>query len=209
MNHKLKISFQKELKKFSHVQIIGPMPIEKYFIDEQNPMIYVDGGIKFQKNFPSKNHFSLGDQDSTRKKLDLVVSPYKDFSDLAMALELVGKRCQLLFLDGFFPDLKKELRFDHLLANLGTCYEWSDRHSGFIQLNSKCFILPKGTHKIELSGHFSLFSLKKIQLKLVGKCQYQLKKKITLKPLSSHGLSNIGSGIIQIENTGPVIFIPN
>jgi thiamine pyrophosphokinase len=137
--------------------------------------------------------------------MDLKAPIHKDFSDLSMALKLIPKKMKTIYLDGFFPRLRDEKRFDHLLANMGEVYSWAKKSNAKIYLNKKTIVLPAGIHTLNIVGLFSLFSVEVCELKLTGKCVYKITRKKKLNPLSSLGLSNIGQGIINIEANKPLI----
>jgi thiamine pyrophosphokinase len=206
MHYKFKSSFSKAISQMDSIQVIGPMKLESYYKKSQMPIIFVDKGISYKKIFSiGCPYITVGDGDSSRKQMDLKAPIHKDYSDLSMALKLIPKEMKTIYLDGFFPRLRDEKRFDHLLANMGEVYSWAKKSNAKIYLNRKTIILPAGIHKLNIEGLFSLFSLEICEIKLTGKCDYQIISKKKLNPLSSLGLSNVGKGIINIEANKPLI----
>jgi thiamine pyrophosphokinase len=209
--NKLILKLQREIKKKRLSLIVGPMKYEGYFKSSlDTPVIFIDGGTKHLKNFKSHLYqLSIGDSDSSDTRLDIKASTKKDFSDLKLGLDIANNKVQRLYLDGFFPKLKNELRWDHRIANMGECFHWARENKAIVFLNSHSFILPKGIHSLEIWGEFSLFSLYELKLKIIGQCEYQIKRSERISPFSSRGLSNIGKGRIIIYSGEPVIIIKN
>ena len=78
------------------------------------------------------------------------------------------------------------------------------KNKGQVLLEDKVEFLPKGLNILEINGLFSLGSFEDNKVKINGACLYQSKKWLPLPVLSSRGLSNIGSGKIEIESTSPL-----
>ena len=194
--------------KSSKVTLVGPCKLEKRTPQHEGFFIFIDGGQEHRmKNFKStKDYICVGDQDSTRLPVDILLKQKKDFSDLAFALTLVPKAATQVYCEGLFPRLKDEPRFDHLLANLGEIYEFVKKRKIRVQLNSKMRIIPAGKNSLMLKGIFSVFSLEPIQLSLAGRVKYKLSnQKIPL--MSSKTLSNFGSGQVSFKNSKPCLVI--
>lgn len=175
-------------------------------------LLFVDGGLthldKFQKKVPtlSKNAQSVGDGDSSNKRMNL----YKDdqnLSDLSYCLNLISKDKSagtFLFV-GFLGG-----RLDHQFFNLGEISRFATKVKAKIMMDDQVEFFPKGRLSLEIHGTFSLGSFEETQIKIDGDCLYKTRKWLTLPVLSSRGLSNIGSGKIEIETKSPLaVFYSN
>lgn len=202
------VEFKKSLAKTQAVIIVGPKKDKLKAISKKDiPVIFVDGGIQFKNFFQSNESISIGDGDSTSKKMDVKLNPKKDISDFKAALNLLPKNIKYILLRGLFPKLSSEKYFDYLLANLGEAYQIAIRNQAYIELNENSYILPKGTHSLMINHEFSIFSLVEQKISIKGNCVYRLEKKTKISFLSSIGLSNIGFGLINIQNELPLIII--
>jgi thiamine pyrophosphokinase len=208
-DNKIITRFQSKLTASLEVMILGPLPLEKDHNKDLIPQIFVDGGIGHQKEIKlSKDHISIGDGDSAQnQKLNFTVSRIKNYSDLALALKIVGHRCQTIYLNGFIASNTIENRYDHFLANLGESYQWSKVYKGFIWLNSHFVILPKGIHHFFHQGPFSLLSIEETDIKIEGEIEYHVLQNIKLKPMSSQGISNKAFGNVIITINRPILLI--
>lgn len=186
--------------------LLGPMGPSLPQTMKHLPVIAVDGGA----NFAEKFEVWLGDQDSFEGEIQ---SPHifrhnveKDQSDLSLAFSLFdGPRQFKLHLWGFLGGRK-----DHELFNLGEALRFLEGQEESQVLfynengNIEFHAVGKGHWKFTHMGLFSLGTLKKSDVKLKGECQYPILKSMTLEPLSSLGLSNVGKGEMILETTGPV-----
>lgn len=175
------------------VQIIGPMPINKELVDEI-PTIFVDGGINHQLSLTGPI-ISIGDNDSnnTSSELDIILPKEKDISDLVAALDLLPESIEEASLYGFLGGRK-----DHEFANFIEIASYLEKQSQLtIDFNGKIISYSKGEYNFNHQGHFSVFSFSNHDLKLFGDCKYQIDGQI--KPLSSHGLSNLAFGNCSLE----------
>ena len=205
--------YQQFLTKSTQIAIIGPLFDNNMIsqIDTSSPVLFIDGGINHSSLFPSpKNesfqYFSIGDGDSTEQPLNLTLSQEKDFSDLSYALNILPETIENIFLFGFLGG-----REDHLLANFGEIHQLISIKSHVQQLwmDSRIQCLPPGSSTFEVSGAFSLLSLTTNKITLTGKCRYQAKEVINLKPLSSRSISNIGDGQVHLKNETTIFVFIN
>ncbi|RLA62383.1 MAG: hypothetical protein DRQ88_05535 [Epsilonproteobacteria bacterium] len=204
-----KDQFIQKLKDCPVITLIGPLfKGEMERLD--HPHIFVDRGIIFQKDFHQKKQsgywdFSVGDGDSSPLELDLTLNPEKNFSDLSFALSLLPKNLKKLNLLGFLGG-----RRDHELINLGEVHHslLNNTLEAIVSLDGK-ILAKNGNLGVNIDGTFSLIVFNETEIKLRGELKYPLLEFTTIRPLSSHGLSNIGSGLINIESKGPYfIFLP-
>lgn len=189
--------------------ILGPMGPQLPQSFHTLPVLAVDGGARFHGEL----EVWVGDADSYqeeikakhifRHKVD------KDHSDLALSLSLfVEPRHYKLHFWGFLGG-----RIDHELMNLGESMRFLENNPEsqilFYDETGKVLVhaLGAGIWKFHHVGPFSVGTLKKTSVKLTGACQYQIRNRETLDPLSSFGLSNQGKGEIQLEADGAVFVI--
>jgi thiamine pyrophosphokinase len=189
--------------------LVGPCPCECFSVDSKAFVLFVDGGLKHQKTHYKKvkNYLSVGDQDSTSLKCDIVLNPNKDFSDLAFALGLLPRKINKIYFDGFFPALNLEKRLDHYLCNLGEVYHFVKKRRISAQLNSKMQFLKPGKNKLTLHGTFSIFSFESTKIKITGQAEYTLIKWTNLMSLNSKTLSNFAKGAVTFESPHPLLLI--
>lgn len=186
-----------DLYKSSEVlYIIGPLfNADSNYLD---PVIYVDGGVNFKKN---RAGISVGDGDSSKSDLDILLPQKKDYSDLAFVLTNLASNFKTVYLLGFLGG-----RRDHELINFAVVHEYlkSAQFPTKVKFDAEVIAYSKGCWKTHIKSIFSIFAFEEAQLKLTGECDYTLETKQRLKPLSGHGLSNVGYGEIEIENSSPV-----
>ncbi|MAX67391.1 MAG: hypothetical protein QF441_08690 [Bacteriovoracaceae bacterium] len=191
------------LKKFNQekINLVGPMPFSLPVNKLKEPVIYIDGGARFQID---KTGFSCGDQDSFKgKSLNQKLDPNKDFSDLAFVLKYCKDFSQL-HLFGFLGGRK-----DHELFNLGEVYHFlKNKEKSTVSFENKIKLFSAGEWDIELDGLFSLVVFEKTFIELTGQCQYLIEGK-EVHPLSSFGLSNQAYGQIRISTDRPFTLFIN
>lgn len=188
-------SFIKNAKKLN---LIGPCSIDKSKIDYSLSTIIIDGGLEHKLTF--KEQFSIGDGDSTSEDLDLLLPKEKDQSDLAVALSKIEQRDTQINLHGFLGG-----RRDHELIVLGEVYKHSSQMDSFAYFEKHYTILPRGIHELKINGLFSLLTLEENLITISGNAKYLLEKATPLLPLSSLGLSNQGTGEVEIKCSRPLI----
>jgi len=178
------------------ITLVGPMnPSNTCFND---PVIFVDGGAKYRHNTEG---YSIGDGDSHKGKLDHLLNPDKDFSDLAYVLHRLSDHFSHVKLQGFLGG-----RRDHELFNFGEAHDLlkSRNRSTMLSFDDSVVAVSKGRWQFEITGLFSIAVIQSAAIKLTGKCQYQCPQETLFHPLSSHGLSNRGFGTIYLDCRGPV-----
>lgn len=208
-------------KKEETVLAIGPMPfamksILKALKDKDTRVVFVDGGLvhreKLLKKAPLliKNAISLGDGDSSKRPMTIKKTD-QNISDLSFFLKTFSRKSNIgrFLFAGFLGG-----REDHQVFNLGELIHFIENHPKKKELprflfEDKIEFLPKGVHQLSVHGTFSIASLSPNKIKITGECQYQSKTWIVLYPLSSRGVSNVGSGIVTIETKKAVmVFYP-
>jgi thiamine pyrophosphokinase len=188
--------------------LLGPLCKVRPNLSKNDHLIAIDGGIKFVE---ADSHllFSIGDEDSG-KKMDIKLPQNKDYSDLKAALDKVSDQYNTIEAWGLFGE-----RLDHELINIAEFHTFlSKKINKTVQIFNaegleKVRLISKGTFEIIHQGLFSLFLFEKADIELKGSVEYPIEKKDSLKPLSSHGLSNLSFGSFQIDCSGPVtVFFP-
>jgi thiamine pyrophosphokinase len=167
------------------------------------PKIFVDRGTKHRV---FKEGFSVGDGDSHLDGLDQLLDPTKDYSDLAYVLRNLDERFLKIHLHGFLGG-----RRDHELMNLAEAHDflkWRKKGTS-IHFDEAVFGFSAGDWEFPVTGIFSIFAFEKVHVQLWGRCEYKLPEKTALRPLSSHGLSNIGTGGVNLSCSAPVFVFLN
>lgn len=190
---------------------IGPMGPEVPTSLLAHSLLGVDGGAAWS----SRLDVWVGDADSYLHK---VTCPHifkhptsKAISDLGLAFELLkAEGPYKLHMWGLLGGRK-----DHELFNLGESLAFLERHQEsqilyYDEAGRVMFhLLGAGEWKFLHQGLFSLGSIDKVSLKMLGDCEYPILRETKLAPLSSMGLSNKGFGEISILNEGPIfLFFP-
>ncbi|MBC7713136.1 MAG: hypothetical protein H7177_07340 [Rhizobacter sp.] len=198
--------------------IIGPMKfpwkvLKKFLSVPDVRLIFIDGGtvhadkFKIRTPYLMKNAMVIGDGDSSKMPMTIKKSS-QNISDLAFALsKLKGKMApEIALFAGFLGG-----RIDHQIFNMGEIAlylkNFPRNSAPLIQLDDKIVFVGTGTHKANFHGVFSLASFEPNQIKLSGECEYQSKNWLSLPPLSSRGVSNVGFGEITIETKKPLAII--
>ncbi len=175
------------------------------------PLLTVDGG----GDFAASALIWVGDQDSLAGEVQAEFifrhPPEKDQSDLALALQLFTAPLRYKF---HFWGLLGGRR-DHELFNLGEALRFLEAHDESQILlygeggKINYHLLGAGRWSFTHQGLFSLGTLRKTEVLLKGACRYALGTPVTLRPLSSTGLSNEARGTVHVENRGPVfVYFP-
>lgn len=190
---------------------LGPMGPEIPVSMSVHPLLCVDGGAHFTKS----SDVWIGDKDSFHGEINskhtFHFSTHKDKSDLSLAFELIqSQTSKTLHLWGFLGGRK-----DHEMFNLGEGLRFLENQPEsllkFYDYEGRMtfLLMSKGNWKISHHGLFSIGCLKEVELKLSGDCAYPLLNRSTLQPFSSHGLSNVGKGTLEIDVSGPIfIYFP-
>jgi thiamine pyrophosphokinase len=203
---------QKHSEKFpSTIIIVGPTSfrwkvLTPFLKRACVKIFFVDGGLihhkKFQLKVPAltKSAQSIGDGDSSNKRMTLFKSD-QNLSDLSYCLEIIGKEAHVetfLFV-GFLGG-----RIDHQFFNLGEISRFAKTTKAQILLEDKIEFFSKGIINLEIQGVFSLGSFEDNMIKIKGACLYKSRNWLKLPTLSSRGLSNVGSGKIEIVSKSPL-----
>ena len=206
------------LKKQKHSQkllsnyiIVGPTSFKwnvltPYLKNSDLQLIFVDGGLvhheKFLLKMPilTQMAISIGDGDSSNEQMDMFKTD-QNLSDLSYCLKFLSKQKNIGFcmFIGFLGG-----RIDHQFLNLGEISRFVKKVKTKVILENKVEFLPKGLNIIDIKGLFSLGSFEANKVKINGACLYKSRKWLSLPVLSSRGLSNIGSGRIEIESIAPL-----
>lgn len=175
------------------------------------PVVAVDGGA----HFAPRIDVWVGDADSYDGEISSSANfkhPIdKDKSDLSLALSLFNKPLSYKFhLWGFLGERK-----DHELFNLGECLNYLENHPGseilLYRKNGEVefHLLATGHWSFEHRGTFSIGTIKKTEIELLGSCDFPISPPSYLYPLTSFGLSNRGTGKIRLNTEGPLfIYFP-
>lgn len=185
---------------------VGPMGPQVPDTFSGLPSICIDGGARHRESMD----IWIGDADSFKEEAnaqDVFKLPVdKDQSDLAVALTLFKEPRHYKFhFWGFLGG-----RRDHELFNIGESLSFLEEHQEcqilyYDSMGRLVFFLAgAGIWNFTHRGVFSLGTLKKTDVKLVGDLKYPIAKTHPLYPLSSLGLSNEAHGNFKLENHGPV-----
>lgn len=188
------------LERFSAplLDIVGPFNAREGRFSE--PCVFVDGGCRYRHDHEG---ISVGDGDSFPGALDIRLNPDKDLSDLAFVLNAIPKTYQTLKLHGFLGG-----RRDHELINFGEVICLLQRLPHLIAwFDESVAIFGCGRHTFHRHGVFSLFCFENVTLHLTGACTYPLPPASLLPAHSSLGLSNVGSGEITLQTSGPILLM--
>jgi thiamine pyrophosphokinase len=198
-----------DLENIQEWTLVGPMGPALPADLVAHSILAVDGGARFCSHMD----VWVGDGDS---QLDFInclnkyqFSPHKSLSDLALALSFFKQSFPLtLHAWGFLGG-----RRDHELLNFGESLHFLAHHPraqiNFYEANGRLAVkcLAAGEWNFHHQGIFSLASMKDVILKMTGACEYPIPEEISLTPLSSLGLSNVGHGDIHLLTQGPVMVI--
>ncbi len=201
--------FKKSLSLAKEVTLIGPL-LKKHPKKIGHPFIFVDRGANYKKSLfssakPGFSAFSVGDGDSSREKMDILLPSKKDFSDLKYALDLLPENVIKVNLWGFLGG-----RRDHEIINFGEVNNWllKSKRETLFSFEDKVFATV-GDFKKNIKGNFSLIVFGKTRVKIIGNCEYKLIQPKEITPLSSLGLSNFGKGEIKITSKRPFFIFLN
>lgn len=193
-------SYLSQFPEATEIHLVGPMPLQAPIDDLPEPVIFVDGGLRWRRQ---PIGLSVGDGDSAEITPDLLLSREKDFSDLAFVLSHIPTRFQSLMLHGFSGG-----RRDHELLVWGEIHHWLKDRSARVAIDNQVFAISKSALPLHHHGTFSLICFEPSAVRMTGDIQYALEDEITLAPLRSKGLSNMASGSFRVECTQPVfVFI--
>lgn len=185
------------------IQIVGPLPSQQ--IRGDLPTILIDGGTRHREKIDLPT-ISMGDGDSTVERLDIQLSPDKDFSDLKACLMQLPPSVNKLYLNGFLGG-----RRDHELINLGEAHHFLLSKSEPAQMFFEDTVLAytAGKKSLSIKGSFTLLSFQTAYFEISGDCRYQLTPAQKIPPLSSWLLSNQGHGQVDIVCDQPFFIFFN
>ncbi|MCB9062854.1 MAG: hypothetical protein H6622_15135 [Halobacteriovoraceae bacterium] len=186
----------------AQIHIIGPLFKNLYKFDQNESLLFVDGGAN-HRPIGDKSPV-VGDGDSYSGEIDHQLNPDKDRNDLYHALSLVSEEIKIIHLHGFLGGRK-----DHELFNLGEVHFHLKKMPKVVcafldddrMVNIQAF--SPGTWTLNIQGVFSCFCIEKSTVTLSGACKYELDN-TEMHPLSSLGLSNIGTGDVTITTSSPL-----
>lgn len=186
--------------------LVGPLCEPDKKILHAEPVVFVDKGSHFQNSL--EIGFKIGDGDSSAVEMDQLLSQDKDVSDLGFVLRTFKHRYETLNLFGFLGGHR-----DHELMNFGEVHRylrnltWACTVKFYAQSSPKVLALASGKFEFSHHGVFSTFGFEEMDLKLSGACRYPILQGQSFLELSSHGLSNVASGRIEIECSRPLFIL--
>lgn len=184
----------------NEITLVGPLLIDSFV--QEDPIVFVDGAVHFKTS--SHIGYSIGDGDSSTFKLDQKLNPHKDLSDLAFVLKDLPSNFKNIKLKGFLGGRK-----DHELMNLAEVHQFlKNRTQTSVSFDNLIIAKSLGKWSINYKGIFSLFCFSETLLSLQGDCLYSLNTN-RLRPASSHGLSNVSKGTIELKNDNPLFIFLN
>lgn len=186
-------------KNSQHITLVGPFCENTQAITE--PVIFVDSGARLRK---SGEGISVGDGDSFIGTMDVRLNPDKDFSDLAFVLQNIPQAFRTVKLLGFLGG-----RRDHELFNIGEAHHFlrSRKYPTSIKFDNDIVGYSSGQWCLERIGGFSVSVVEETRVGIIGDCRYPCPQTTRFMPLSSLGLSNVGSGTLCIKCAGPVFIL--
>lgn len=186
------------------VELVGPMLGDRH--RPHAPTLYIDGGAQYRSLSDAFPSFHLGDGDSGEIIPDHLLPGEKDFSDFAYALNLIPAGVSEIKLFGFLGG-----RRDHEFINIGETLRFLSTRNNPTRVefwgSKKIEVigLSHGSWSHDIRGLFSLVSFNKNLVNLTGECKYKMDPAREMSQVSSLGLSNEGSGPVQIRCSAPVI----
>lgn len=180
------------------INVVGPLHLSGSI---EEPVLFVDGGIIHRIG---DEGLSAGDGDSANSPMDIALSTDKDCSDLAYVLDSIPESFTEARLCGFLGG-----RRDHEYFNLGAAQRFLEARSqpSVIRFDDRIVGYTSGKWKFQRNGLFSIATLGDTWLTLQGACRYQCLERTCFRIFDSLGLSNVGSGEIQLESEGPVFVL--
>jgi thiamine pyrophosphokinase len=192
------------------INLIGPLKLQHQEVNFNLPSFFIDGGLKYIELFSNPKE-SFGDGDSNiqekRHKIDHKLDKDKSFSDYAYALKSL-LNTHIIHLHGLYGQ-----RDDHQLAIIGDTFKLLKNTSNKLiflhNLKTRPWIFSSyNEYSFNIRGHFSLFTIEKQKIRLLG-AKYPLEGScFELEAFSSHGLSNFAQDMIQINSQSPYLIIP-
>lgn len=182
----------------TRLHIVGPLATPQRLPE---PVLFIDGGCHFRRG---DEGLAIGDGDSYAGAMQVQLDPVKDFSDLAFTLTHINQPYAEIVLSGFLGR-----RRDHELFNLGESHRFLQARTTPTRLRFDHAVLAFSPGRAQFTrvGGFSLAVFADATLQVTGACHYRCPTPINLPSLASHGLSNIGYGIIHSECDQPLFVL--
>ena len=200
------MTIEKYLSNFKnslHITLVGPFyeNVHDNVQGIEEPVIFVDRGARLRK---SGEGISVGDGDSFEGMIDVPLNPLKDFSDLAFALGHIPEHFGEVNLIGFLGG-----RRDHELFNIGESHHFlrARKSPTTIKFDNDIVGYSSGQWRFERIGGFSVSVVEQTRVGITGDCRYPCPQTTKFMPLSSLGLSNVGTGTVCIDCDGPVFIL--
>lgn len=186
--------------KSDNLYLIGPFAQNAKY---QEPVLFIDAGVKYRKKAMG---ISIGDGDSSSpQQMDILLPERKNESDLEAAFRLLPQFYKHYFMQGFLGG-----RRDQEWLSIFSGFEYFQQHqiSACAHFDSEVLLLSNAKHCMEHQGVFSILCLgKQDHLRVHGEVEYAIYN--NLKSFSSHGLSNIAYGKVNIEVQGQILIFRN
>lgn len=188
-------------KNSRQITLVGPLYEIHDHVQVEEPVIFVDGGARLRQ---SAEGIVVGDGDSFGGTMDVLLKADKCFSDLAFALAHIPHTFCQVKLIGFLGG-----RRDHELFNIGESHHFlrTRKLPTTIDFDHEIIGYSCGHWQFERMGGFSVVVVEETQLIITGDCRYTCPQPTRFIPLSSFGLSNVGTGTITIKCDGPVFIL--
>jgi len=101
-------------------------------------------------------------------------------------------------------------RADHDLINLAEVHRFlKQTRDAIVHFDDQIIAYSGGSWEFEFNGTFSLFAFEKVNIQMSGACQYPIDQKTEFQELSSHGLSNKASGLVNVRCDRPFFIFKN
>ena len=193
----------------SQLDLIGPFA--QKIPQTKHLKLFIDAGGDLREQ--QEQGPIIGDGDSTKARPDYSFPADKDYSDLMGALNLIPGHISELALYGFLGHRK-----DHELANIGELNHFlSGRENTvahFFEFNDnghqqEMSFYSRGQWKVPYSGAFGLITFVVQEIDLQGIVNYPIDKSNTIRPFSSHAISNFSKNGFSLSCQAPVLITFN
>jgi thiamine pyrophosphokinase len=185
----------------TQVLIIGPQEVSTFLIerDPKIPTVYVDGGARWRENSALESgSIVVGDGDSFDGAVDVHLPKEKDFSDFAFALKNLPPEINEIETHGFLGGDTA-----HEFLNFGEAHHLLKKREGTtITFNGAIWGFSPGEWSFYINGRFSLINFEKCEMSLNGLCDFQIKSKKYIEPVTSLGLGNTAHGKVNVDSSG-------
>lgn len=187
--------------------IIGPEEVTTFAIEmnPEVPTVFVDGGAQWREKIARADDLAdsksiiVGDGDSHTGSVDIKLPVEKDYSDFAFVLKHLPPEILEIETHGFLGGDSA-----HEIINFGEAHHLlKKRENSHMTFNGTIWAFSPGEWSFYLNGRFSLVVIAKCELSMEGLCEYQIKQKQYIEPLSSLGLGNSAIGKVTVNSNGP------